>query len=38
MPIVAQWVGNSMTVHEDVGSIHGLVQWVQDLRLLQAVV
>ena len=36
--IVAQQVKNSSSIHEDVGSIPGLTQWVKDLALPQAVV
>ena len=30
VPTVAQWVKNQTSVHEDVGSIPGLTQWVKD--------
>ena len=31
--IVAQWVKNPTSVHEDLGLIPGLAQWVKDLVL-----
>ena len=32
VPIVAQWVKNSISIHEDAGSIPGLPQWIQNSR------
>ena len=34
VPIVAQQVKNPTGIHEDVGSIPSLTQWVKDLVLL----
>ena len=36
VPMVAQQVKNPTSIHEDVGSIPGLTQWVTDLVLKQA--
>ena len=38
VPLVAPWVKNLTRSHEDEGSVPGLVQWVEDSALPQAVV
>ena len=35
VPFVAQCVKHPASIHEDVGSIPGIAQWVKDLVLLQ---
>ena len=35
IPIVAHWVKNLTSIHQDEGSIPGLTKWVKDPKLLQ---
>ena len=36
IPIVVQWVENPTSIHEDVGSVAGLTQWVKNPAVPQA--
>ena len=36
--MVAQQVKNPTSIHDDVGSIPGLTQWIRDLVILEAAV
>ena len=33
VPIVARWIKNPTSIHEDSGSIPDLAQWIKDLAL-----
>ena len=38
VPIVAQWLKNPISIHENVDWLPSLAQWVKDQALLQTVV
>ena len=38
VPVVAPWITNTTSIHENEGSIPSLAQWVKDLALMWAAV